>query len=139
MIAGLAGGGWLAAVATVAASLLGAVLKPRIQRRGAAERACPPVSLILPVKLLNPGFERAQVAVVQVWGLPMPIADYSSQVFPPLLMAAVLGPLYRGLKKLIPDNLQLIFVPFLAMLIMIPRSEERRGGEECRPRWLPYH
>ena len=66
------------------------------------------------------GFEQAQVAIVQVWGLPMPIADYSSQVFPPLLMAAVLGPLYKGLKKLIPDNLQLIFVPFLAMLIMIP-------------------
>lgn len=66
------------------------------------------------------GFEQAQVAIVQVWGLPMPIADYSSQVFPPLLMAAVLGPLYKGLKKLIPANLQLIFVPFLAMLIMIP-------------------
>ena len=30
-----------------------------------------------------------------------------------LLMAAVLGPLYKLLKKLIPDNLQLIFVPFL--------------------------
>lgn len=66
------------------------------------------------------GFEQAQVAIVQIWGLPMPIADYSSQVFPPLLMAAVLGPLYKGLKKIIPANLQLIFVPFLAMLIMIP-------------------
>jgi len=66
------------------------------------------------------GFEQAQVAIVQVWGLPMPIADYSSQVFPPLLMAAVLGPLYKLLRKLIPENLQLIFVPFLAMLIMIP-------------------
>lgn len=66
------------------------------------------------------GFEQAQVAIVQIWGLPMPIADYSSQVFPPLLMAAVLGPLYKLLKKLIPANLQLIFVPFLAMLIMIP-------------------
>lgn len=66
------------------------------------------------------GFEQAQVAIVQVWGLPMPIADYSSQVFPPLLMAAVLGPLYKLLRRIIPENLQLIFVPFLAMLIMIP-------------------
>ncbi len=66
------------------------------------------------------GFEQAQVAIVQVWGLPMPIADYSSQVFPPLLMAAVLGVVYKGLKKIIPENVQLIFVPFLAMLIMIP-------------------
>ena len=66
------------------------------------------------------GFEQAQVAIVQIWGLPMPIADYSSQVFPPLLMAAVLGPLYKGLRKIIPANVQLIFVPFLAMLVMIP-------------------
>lgn len=66
------------------------------------------------------GFQQAQVAIVQVWGLPMPIADYSSQVFPPLLMAAVLGLVYKGLKKVIPENIQLIFVPFLAMLIMIP-------------------
>ena len=66
------------------------------------------------------GFEQAQVAIVQIWGLPMPIADYSSQVFPPLLMAAVLGPLYKLLRRIIPENLQLIFVPFLAMLIMIP-------------------
>jgi len=62
----------------------------------------------------------SQVDVVQVLGLPLTIFNYSSQVFPPLLMAAVLGPLYRGLKKIIPDNIQLIFVPFLSMLIMIP-------------------
>jgi PTS system beta-glucosides-specific IIC component len=57
---------------------------------------------------------------VQIFGMPLTIFDYSSQVFPPLLMAAVLGPLYKGLKKVIPENIQLIFVPFLAMLIMIP-------------------
>jgi len=52
--------------------------------------------------------------------VPLTIFSYNSQVFPPLLMAALLGPLYKLLKKLIPDNLQLIFVPFLAMLIMLP-------------------
>ena len=35
-------------------------------------------------------------------------------------MAAVLGPLYKLLRKIITANLQLIFVPFFAMLIMIP-------------------
>ncbi|MEE4023094.1 glucose PTS transporter subunit IIA [Gordonia sp. PKS22-38] len=63
------------------------------------------------------GFE---VQTVDIFGVPLTVFDYSSQVFPPLLMAAVLGPLYKYLKKLIPDNVQLIFVPFLAMLIMIP-------------------
>ena len=66
------------------------------------------------------GIEAAQVAIVPVFGIPMPIANYSSQVFPPLLMAAVLGPLYKLLRKIITANLQLIFVPFFAMLIMMP-------------------
>ncbi len=60
------------------------------------------------------------VDVVQIFGLPLTIFNYSSQVFPPLLMAAVLGPLYKLLKRIIPENVQLIFVPFLSMLIMIP-------------------
>ena len=35
-------------------------------------------------------------------------------------MAAVLGPLTKWLKKFVPADVQLIFVPFIAMLIMIP-------------------
>ncbi len=65
-------------------------------------------------------FLGSDITTVDVWGVPLTIFDYSSQVFPPLLMAAVLGLVYKGLKKVIPDNLQLIFVPFLAMLVMIP-------------------
>jgi len=62
----------------------------------------------------------SEVDIVNIFGLPLTIHNYSSQVFPPLLMAAVLGPLYKFLKRIIPDNVQLIFVPFLSMLIMIP-------------------
>ncbi|GAB3810861.1 glucose PTS transporter subunit IIA [Tessaracoccus terricola] len=62
----------------------------------------------------------SEVTLVDIFGVPLTIFNYSSQVFPPLLMAAVLGPLYKGLKRIIPDNLQLIFVPFLAMLVMLP-------------------
>lgn len=60
------------------------------------------------------------VKVVPIFGIPLTIFDYSEQIFPPLLMAGILGLLYKGLKKIIPPNLQLIFVPFLSMLIMIP-------------------
>ena len=60
------------------------------------------------------------VKTIDVFGLPLTINDYSSQVFPPLLMAALLGPLYKWLKKVIPENIHLVFVPFLAMLVMIP-------------------
>ena len=62
----------------------------------------------------------SDVTLVDIFGVPLTIFDYSSQVFPPLLMAGVLGPLYKTLKRLIPENLQLIFVPFLAMLVMLP-------------------
>jgi PTS system beta-glucosides-specific IIC component len=93
--------------------------------------ADPWVGFAIMAVLMLPGFagsaRRAAVDVprlaghdVQIFGVPLTIFDYSSQVFPPLLMAAVLGPLYKGLKKVIPENIQLIFVPFLAMLIMIP-------------------
>jgi len=65
-------------------------------------------------------FLGSDITVVPVFGIPLTVFDYSSQVFPPLLMAAVLGPLWKGLKKIIPPNLHLIFVPFLSMLVMIP-------------------
>jgi PTS system beta-glucosides-specific IIC component len=61
-----------------------------------------------------------KAAIVSIFGLPLTVTDYSSQVFPPLLMAAALGLLTKGLKKIIPGSVQLIFVPFLSMLVMIP-------------------
>ena len=82
--------------------------------------------LMLPGFLaLGEGVEPTQifgvdVTIVPIFGFPLTIFDYSSQVFPPLLMAGVLGPLYKLLRKLIPANVQLIFVPFFAMLVMIP-------------------
>lgn len=51
---------WSAGVGTFATSLFGALLQPRIQGRRAGSVQVPPVSLLLPVKLVNPGFERAQ-------------------------------------------------------------------------------
>ncbi|WP_454299329.1 PTS transporter subunit EIIC [Salana multivorans] len=62
----------------------------------------------------------SDVTLIDVFGVPLTLFSYNSQVFPPLLMAAVLGPLYKFLKRIIPENLQLIFVPFLAMLVMLP-------------------
>ncbi len=62
----------------------------------------------------------SDIMIVPIFGIPLTIFNYSSQVFPPLLMAAVLGPLTKLLKRIIPENVQLIFVPFLAMLIMLP-------------------
>ncbi|MCD9527277.1 PTS transporter subunit EIIC [Photobacterium carnosum] len=58
--------------------------------------------------------------VAHVFGLPMQLNDYSGNVFVPLIMVAVLALVYRFLKKIIPDNLHMVFVPFLSLIIMIP-------------------
>ena len=63
----------------------------------------------------------SEVTTITLFGsLPLTVFDYGSQVFPPLLMAALLGPLYKFLKRVIPSDVQLIFVPFISMLIMLP-------------------
>ncbi|PWG66579.1 glucose PTS transporter subunit IIA [Bifidobacterium callitrichidarum] len=54
----------------------------------------------------------------KIFGLPMQLSDYSGNVFVPLLMAAVLALVYHGLKKVIPDSVQLVFLPFLSMIIV---------------------
>ncbi len=61
-----------------------------------------------------------QLCVAQVFGLPMQLNDYGGQVFVPLIMVAILAPLYRLFKRLIPDSIQMVFVPFLSMIVMIP-------------------
>ena len=53
-----------------------------------------------------------------IFGLPMQLSDYSGNVFVPLLMAGVLALVYHGLKKIIPDSVQLVFVPFFSMIIV---------------------
>lgn len=62
----------------------------------------------------------SKVTLVDIFGIPLTIFDYGSAVFPPLLMAGLLGPLYKLLKKVIPENVQLIFVPFISFVIMLP-------------------
>ncbi|MFT3861118.1 glucose PTS transporter subunit IIA [Micropruina sp.] len=58
--------------------------------------------------------------VAQIFGLPMQLNGYGGQVFVPLIMVAVLAQLYKLLQKIFPDNLQMVFVPFFCLLIMVP-------------------
>ncbi|MEJ6020139.1 glucose PTS transporter subunit IIA [Corynebacterium sp. H113] len=55
-----------------------------------------------------------------IFGLPLQLNDYSGQVFVPLIMVAILAVVYKGLKKVFPENVQMVFVPFFSMLVMIP-------------------
>lgn len=59
-----------------------------------------------------------ETCTVSAFGIPIQLNDYSGNVFVPLLMAAVLAVVYRGLKRVIPDSVQLVFVPFLSLVVV---------------------
>src|SRR5574337_891832 len=55
--------------------------------------------------------------------------------FSPLLFASLL---FTAICKPSPDS-HFAFLHFFSMgMVLIPRSEERRVGKECRSRWSPY-
>lgn len=57
---------------------------------------------------------------IDFFGIPMTVTDYSSTVLPIFVAVVVLSYFEKLLKRLIPDQLHLIFVPFLSLLIMVP-------------------
>ena len=58
--------------------------------------------------------------VTQVGSLPLQLSDYGGQVFVPLLMVPLLALVYKGLKKIVPSNVQMVFVPFFSFIIIMP-------------------
>lgn len=60
----------------------------------------------------------AETCTVSAFGIPIQLNDYSGNIFVPLLMAAVLAVVYRGLKRVIPDSVQLVFVSFLSLVVV---------------------
>ena len=82
------------------------------------------IGAAIPAALLTPEFLALGSAgdTVTVFGLPMVLNDYSGQVFPPLIAAIGLYWVEKGLKKIIPEAVQMVFVPFFSLLIMIPAT-----------------
>ena len=52
--------------------------------------------------------------------ISLQLADYGGQVFVPLLMVPLLALVYKGLKKIVPSNVQMVFVPFISFVIIMP-------------------
>jgi len=52
--------------------------------------------------------------------IPAAAADYSTTVLPVLLAVAVLAPVEKFFKKVVPDMLSTVFVPFLTIAVMVP-------------------
>ncbi|MEZ5084781.1 MAG: glucose PTS transporter subunit IIA [Tessaracoccus sp.] len=64
----------------------------------------------------------APACTATIFGVPMLLNDYSGAVFVPLIMVAVLALVYKAAQRLIPENVHLVFVPFISMVIMVPVS-----------------
>ena len=62
----------------------------------------------------------SEQCVTQIGSLPLQLSDYGGQVFVPLLMVPILALLYKGLKRIIPSNIQMVFVPFISFIIIMP-------------------
>ncbi|MFW0181487.1 glucose PTS transporter subunit IIA [Rothia sp. P5766] len=52
--------------------------------------------------------------------LPLYVMNYTGQIFPPLFAAALLAPLERFLKKIIPTMLHMVFVPMISVMVLVP-------------------
>lgn len=57
---------------------------------------------------------------MSVYGIPAPIAMYSTTVLPIILCMPVLAQVEEFFKKVLPDVLSTVFEPFLTMLVMVP-------------------
>ena len=98
----------------VGATIMGALMTPEFIKMNNPDGGVPGVVCTVNQTL------GTNSCIADVFGIPLQLNDYSGQVFVPLIMVALLAPLYHGLKRLIPENVQMVFVPFLSMAIMIP-------------------
>ena len=62
----------------------------------------------------------SEQCVTQIGNLPLQLADYGGQVFVPLLMVPLLALVYKFLKKIVPSNVQMVFVPFISFMVIMP-------------------
>jgi PTS system beta-glucosides-specific IIC component len=97
----------------VGATIMGALMTPEFLSLS------DPTKFLDTVCTVNPTLG-TESCVAQIFGLPMQLNGYGGQVFVPLIMVAVLGLVYKALNKIFPESIQMVFVPFFSMLIMVP-------------------
>ncbi|MFS0657090.1 beta-glucoside-specific PTS transporter subunit IIABC [Bacillus sp. 179-C3.3 HS] len=84
--------------------------------------ANPYVAGAIGAALLEPNFTALREAgnVVSFLGIPVPLLDYASSIFPIIIAVSLFALIESNLKKVIHKNLQIFAVPFLSILITVP-------------------
>lgn len=76
-------------------------------------------ALIMP-EFMNLMGSQGNGAITHFFGIPIVMMTYTSTVIPAILSVWCLSYLERFLKKYITENLQLVFVPLISLLVMVP-------------------
>lgn len=84
--------------------------------------ASPMIGLLLGAILIHPTFVGMVGSEVpfDIYGISVTPTSYASTVLPMILTVAALVWVEKLLKKIIPDMLSTVFVPFLSLVIMLP-------------------
>src|SRR5690348_18119587 len=83
------------------------------------------------------GIRDGRVTGVQTCALPICNESFTASCIAILFMSATFFAALLYLPQFMEK--QLGYSPLEAGVGMLPRSEERRVGKECRSRWSPYH
>ncbi|MGM7719815.1 beta-glucoside-specific PTS transporter subunit IIABC [Metabacillus sp. Hm71] len=86
----------------------------------ASKLKCNPVlAMVLAGILLHPNFIQLITAGedVHLFGIPMRLVSYGSSVIPILLIVWAQSYIERGVKKIIPDAIKIIFVPMITIFV----------------------
>lgn len=88
-------------------------------------KVSPIISALIGAALINPDFialmgEEGPGATTTFLGIPVVLMDYSATVIPIILAIFVYSYLERWLNKVIPEGMQLVFVPLVSLGIMVP-------------------
>lgn len=97
----------------VGATIMGAMMTPEFMSLSDTERFRDTVCTVN--ETLG-----TESCTAHIFGIPLQLNEYGGQVFVPLIMVAILALVYKALQKVFPQNVQMVFVPFLSMVVMIP-------------------
>ena len=79
----------------------------------------PVIAMVLAGVLLHPTYTGLTEAT-SLFGLPVPVVDYSSSVFPIIIGVIILSFIDKFARKIVPHDFAAIFVPFIDLMIAAP-------------------
>lgn len=82
----------------------------------------PVLGMLMGGALISPDLIALAGQPFDVYGIPTTMQNYSQTVLPIILSIWVMSYVEKFFKKIVPDTLATIFVPFLTMVVMLPVS-----------------